>query len=81
MLSLSSAAGTSARNVPKTEARPQRVTFDVTAEVDAETLIDAFGERFAIVINDAGLSREEARRIGLESLRKAYRVFRRGAAK
>ncbi len=81
MLSPSSAAGTVARGVPKNEVRPQRVTFDVSAEVDAETLIDTFGERFAIVINDAGLSREEARRIGLESLRKAYRVFLREAAK
>ena len=81
MLSLSSAAGAAARSVPKGEARPQHVTFDVSAEVDAETLIDAFGERFAIVINDAGLSREEARRIGLESLRKAYRVFRSDGAK
>ena len=56
-----------------------RVTFELTAEVDAETLIDAFGERCAIVIHDAGMTPEDARRIGLESLRKAYRVFKRGA--
>ena len=81
MLSLSSAAGSPAREVPKTEARPQLVTFDVSAEVDAETLIDVFGERFAIVINDAGLSREEARQAGLDALRTAYRIFLRDGLK
>lgn len=53
-----------------------RVVFKLSAEVDAETLIDTYGERFAIVINDAGLGAEEARRIGLEAIRRAFRVFR-----
>ncbi len=53
-----------------------RVVFKLSAEVDAETLIDTYDERFAIVINDAGLGAEEARRIGLEAIRRAFRVFR-----
>lgn len=74
--------GTLAQNTEEeSRQRPNnhRVTFELTAEVDAETLIDTFGERYAIVIHDGGMTPEDARRIGLESLRKAYRVFKRGA--
>ena len=81
MLSLKSALGTAGHGALKSDEHPQKVTFEVSAEVDAETLIDAFGERFAIVINDAGLSQDEARRIALDGLQKAYRVFLRGADK
>lgn len=88
MISAGIMGGTGARSPGQTgaknggQAQPvasagRRVFFEVTREVDAETLIDTYGERYAIVINDAGLSPEEARRVGLESIRKAYRVFMR----
>ena len=65
----------------KSRQRPNgpRMTFKLTAEVDAETLLDAFGERYAIVIFDSGITPADAHRIGLESLRKAYRDFKREA--
>lgn len=81
MLSMDSARGTPCHSAQRSSDRRQLVTFDVSAEVDAETLVDVFGERFAIVINDAGLSREEARQAGLDALRTAYRVFLRDGSK
>lgn len=45
--------------------------------VDVDTLLEYFGERFAIAQHDGRLSQSEARATALEDVRKRYRVMKR----